>query len=325
VPVLTLPALRRQLASGDIGPLYALVGADDVEKAAVASEFGEIVDEGLRAFNVERLYGGEIKVGDLVEAVRPWPMLAPRRVVILLEAERLVIPRRESRAAEAEQEQLEAFLAEPMSHATVVFVCGTLDMRRRLVKQLFQQAQVVDCGHIADTADAERWVQSRAAREGLPLEPAAVRTLVARAGADLTRLRSGLERVGLYALGRAVITAEDVRDAVPAGPEAQEDFGIAKAIWRSDPAAALRELGLALDAGAMPVVIMGQLRAAAEKLPGPRVGHAIDAVLRTDLTLKSSGGDDRIALERLAVELCAASGADRTKPRSRPPSRGRHG
>ena len=49
---------------------------------------------------------------------------------------------------------------------------------------------------------------------------------------------------------------------------------------------------------------MGQLRWAAEKLPSPRVRAGIDAVFRTDLALKSSGGDPRRLLERLVVELC---------------------
>jgi DNA polymerase III delta subunit len=35
-----------------------------------------------------------------------------------------------------------------------------------------------------------------------------------------------------------------------------------------------------------------------------RVPAAIDAVFRTDLDLKSSGGDPQVLLERLVVELC---------------------
>jgi hypothetical protein len=42
----------------------------------------------------------------------------------------------------------------------------------------------------------------------------------------------------------------------------------------------------------------------AERLPRPRVRAAVDALFRTDLALKSSGGDPRILLERLVVELC---------------------
>src|SRR6187200_2776620 len=98
----TTAALRKQISLGETGPLYMLVGGDDVEKSAVAGEFVEMVDEGLRAFNVDRLYGGEIKVDDLADTAATLPMMAPRRIVVVLAAERLFIPKREGKAADAE-------------------------------------------------------------------------------------------------------------------------------------------------------------------------------------------------------------------------------
>jgi DNA polymerase III subunit delta len=284
--------------------LYMLVGDDETEKSAAALLFVEMVDEGLQAFNVDRLYGGDMKVDDLIQTAAILPMMAPRRIVIVLEADKLLMPRRESKAADEEQERLEHFLESPPSHSTVVFVCGPLDERRRSVRLLRRQATVVDCGTIADAADAARYVRARASREGATLEPAAVQALVDRAGVDIVRLRAGLERVMLYALGQPKISATDVKQVVPAAPEAQEDFGIAKAIWRNDAADALRELNLALEAGVVPVMLMGQLRTAAERLRASYLREAVDAVFRTDLALKSSGGEPRILLERLVVELC---------------------
>lgn len=281
-----------------------LVGDDDVEKSAVAAEFADLVEEGLRAFNVERLYGGEIRVDDLVQATATLPMMAPRRVVVVLEAEKLLVPKRESKAADEEIERLDQFLQAPPPHATTVFVCGDVDQRRRAVRTLMKAALVVDCGTIGDASDAERWVKTRALALKISLDPAAVRALVQRAGVSIVRLRAGLERLVLYTMGRPSVTAEDVREAVPAGPEDQTDFGIANAIERSDAANGLRELRLALDAGAQPVMVLGQVRFAAEKLPGTRARQGIEAVFRTDLALKSSGGDPRILLERLVVELC---------------------
>jgi len=304
MPALSLASLRKQLASGDLGPLYLLVGDDDAEKSAVAGEFSDTVDEGLRAFNVERFYGGETKVDELLDAANTLPMMVPRRIVVVLEAERLLIPKRESKAADADQERLEAFVAAPPSHASVVFVCGALDLRRRVVKRLLNEAQVVNCGTIESPADADLWVKARAARDKVTIDPAAVRTLVSRTGLDIVRLRAGLERVALYAMGQPTITADHVREAVPAAPEAQEDFGIANAIRRNDAGEALKELRLALDAGTIPVMVMGQLRIAAERLPASRLNAGMDAILRTDVALKSSGGDPRILLERLVVELC---------------------
>lgn len=304
MPPLTPAALRTQIAAGETGPLYLLLGSDDVETSAVADEFAETVDEGLRAFNVDRLYGGDSKVDDLIQAAATLPMMVPRRVVVIIEAEKLLIPKRESKAADEELERLEAFIKDPPPHATTVFVCSDLDQRRRVVKLLVKEAQVVNCGTIVDAADAERWVKARAAAAGVNLDPAAARALVERAGIDVVRLRKGLERLALYALGQPKITAEDVRQAVSAGPGAQENFGIANAIQRNDAAEALHQLGLVLDGGAMPFFVLGQLRFAAEKLPALRIRTGIEAVFRTDLALKTSAGEPRVLLERLVVELC---------------------
>jgi DNA polymerase III subunit delta len=300
--------LRQDIAAGTTAPLYMLVGDDEVEKSAVAMEFAALVDEGLQAFNFERVYGGETKADVLIETASLLPMMAPRRVIVVLEAEKLLVPKRETKAAESDQERLEAFLSDPPPQTTVVFVCGALDERRRVVKLLRKQATAVNCGVIDDPAGAERWVKARAERDTITLEPAAVKALVQRTGLDIGRLRAGFERVALYAMGQKAITAEDVRQAVPAAPDALEDFGIANAIRRNDPAAALHQLALTLDAGGVPFMVLGQLRVAAEKLPAARLRNAIDAVMRTDIALKSSGGDARVLLERLVVELCAGAG-----------------
>ena len=321
MPPVTRAALKKQIAAGDTGPLYVLIGADDTEKSAVAAEFAEMVDEGLRAFSVDRLFGAEIKAGDMFDAAATLPMMAPKRIVIVFDAEKILMPRREGKAADADQEKLEAFVKNPPAHATVVLACGALDQRRRLVKLLLKEAQVVDCGTIASPEDAERWVKTRAERDRVPLDPAAVRVLVDRAGVDIVRLRSGLERVALYAMGQPKITADDVKQVVSQTAEAA-DFGISNAIQRNDAAEALRELSLALEGGAPPFFVLGQLRTAAERMPPPRLKQAIDAVFRTDVALKSSGGDPKVLLERLVVELCVSGSrpASRTwSPRSARP------
>ena len=133
----------------------------------------------------------------------------------------------------------------------------------------------------------------------MPLEPAAVRALVERAGLDIVRLRAGLERVALYAMGQPTITADDVRQSVPAGPEAQADFGIAKAIWRNDAREALRELAAALDAGAAPFCCWGSC--------GPRPSGCRRPRLRRRDGRRCSGPTSRSS-RRAAIRRCCWSG-----------------
>ena len=316
MPTSTPAAVRKQIKSGDTDPLYLVLGEDDIERSALAAEFAEIVDEGLRAFNVERIHAGDMTNGDkladgvaqLVSAVRTMPMMVPRRVVMVTQAEMLLVPKRESEAATRALKQLETFLKLPEPQTTLVFVAGTIDKRTSIYKLLLKHATVVECGAIEDQAGAERWVRNRIAAAGVEIEPAAARRLAERAGPDVKRLRGEVDRLLLYAMGQPRITLDDVREV--AGPAAlQDDWAMTNAIEAGQAPDALRQLALMLEAGAPPEKILGQLgwlvRTKFPNLAPEHLPAAVQGVFRTDLDLKRSAGDPRILLERLVVELCS--------------------
>lgn len=319
MPVATPAAVRKQIASGSPGPIYLLLGEDDVEKGALAAEFAEVVDEGLRAFNVERIHAADFTTGDrfasgvadLIAAARTLPMMAPRRVVIVTQVENLLTPRRESEAAARALVDLETLFKSPEPSTTLVLVVGTgLDRRSRLSKLLEKQATLVACGVVEDLRDAEQWIRSRVAASGAQIEPAAARLLAGCAGTDVRRLRSEVDRLMLYALGQKTITVADAREL--AGPAVlQDEWAMTNAIEAGDAAEALRQLALVLDAGGAPEQILGQLgwvvRAKLATIAPAQVAAAVDAVFRTDLELKRtnrSSDQPRMLLERLVVELC---------------------
>ena len=327
MPLLTPAAVRKQIESGSTDLVYLLQGDDDVEKSALAAQFAELVDEGLRAFNVERLHAGEATTGDkiadtvasVLDAARTLPMMAPRRVVTVFQAEALFAPKRESETASRALEQLDALVAEPERQTTLVFVSAALDKRTRAFKLLAKHATIVECGAPEDLAGAERWILERVAKAGVELERAGARALALHAGfpdrprndgktGDVKQLRGDVDRLLLYALGQKKITVDDVREV--AGPAVlQDQWAMTNAVESGQAAEALRQLALLLDAGGEPQMILGQLGwLVRSKFPGvaPRdVRPAIEAVFRTDLDLKRSGGDPRVLLERLVVELCA--------------------
>jgi DNA polymerase III subunit delta len=319
-------AVRSQIASGEADPVYLLQGEDDVERSALASEFVELVEEGLRAFNVETIHAGELTsgeriadgVGSLVSAVRTLPMMAPRRVIMVTQAEALLAPKRESEAATRALAQLEGLIEKPEPLATLVFESAGLDKRTRMFKLLSKHATIVDCGSPADVAGAERWVRARVAAAGVEIDPAGARALATLAGfpdrprndgktGNVKRLRGDVDRLLLYALGQKKISLDDVREV--AGPAVlQDDWAMANAIEAGQGGEALRQLSLILDAGAPPEKILGQLgwlvRSKFPQVAPAALRGAVDSLFRTDVDLKRSGGDPRVLLERLVVELC---------------------
>jgi len=327
VGIATPAAVRKQITAGAPDPLYLLQGDDDVEKSALATEFDELVDEGLRAFNVEHLHAGDLTTGDrlaefvasLVAAARTLPMMVPRRIVTVHQAENILAPKRESEAGTRALDALLELVERPEPQTTVILVAAALDRRTRVFKALGKRATIVDCGAPEDVAGAERWVRARVAAAGVEIDPAGARAMAVLAGfpdrprndgktGDVKRLRGEIDRLLLYALGQKRVTLDDVREV--AGPAAlQDDWALPNAIEAGQAGEALRQLALTFDAGAVPEKVLGQLAwMVRSKFPAAAAGElaaAIDALFRTDIDLKRSAGDPRVLLERLVVELSA--------------------
>ena len=320
--------VRKQIASGDTGPLYLLEGDDQQSRHDLAMEFTALVDEGLHAFNVQTFYANEATnagardqlIGDLLGAARTLPMMSPRRVLLVHEADRLLSPRKgrdeepdapvtapagKRKKSLTPLEELEEYLQSPEPLTTLVFSAGPLDANRRLVKLLRKRAAVVDCGTFDNNDDAMQWIKARFDRDGLAIEPKAVTALLAATGKNLGRLRAELDKLALYVAGEKVVTAQHVRDMTTPGDEPGDGPAVGFAIRDGDLKRALRELTTMLDAGMPYLPILGQIRWAAGILrPDLRAKRALDLVLETDIALKSSGGEPRFLLEKLVIELC---------------------
>ncbi len=324
-------AFREQLKRGTVDPVYLVIGDDDHEKSALALLVGEMVEDDLRAFNVERLYGTDrsVTAQTVTDAARTLPMMVPRRIVIVLTAEALLAPKRARSlgaiAEEADDEQggdvegLVEYLGDPSPTTTLVLVCSAADgapdaiplpKNLRITKALAKAATVVVCAGLDGGKDPAAWVGARAKAMGLEIDRAAVARLVALAGGDPGRIRADVEKLLLFAAGAGRVTTDHVAAIAGAPTHHGDDWALVRALEQGDTALALRELQAALDHGGIPFAILGQIGYAIRtppprgRYPARRVPAAVDALFRTDVAMKSSGGDPRTLLERLIVELC---------------------
>ena len=335
MPAGTPQSIRKSAASGALDPVYLIVGDDETEMAELTAAISSAVEEDLRAFNHERLYANEKAVTpvSIVQAARTLPMLGDRRVVVVLRAERMLKPkRRGGKAAEAEEssaadpdeeppsdlDALEAYVRNPEPNNTLVLVAADVDRQRKVYKAIQKHATIVECWGLKGSRDArvdlrqvareaEAIVKAAVARAGQQIEPAASRLIAERAGTDISRLRADLEKLLLYAAGKPKISLADVHEVVSV-ESSQDDWAVTNAIGRGDAREALRQMALLLEAGGVPFQILGQLawyvRDRMSTADPRRVPAAVEALLRTDLELKSSAGDPRVLLERLVVDLC---------------------
>ena len=323
----SLSAVRKQIADRQPQPVYLLLGDDDALMASVTGELSSLIDDELRAFNLERLYATDKDVTPtaIVEAARTLPMLGDRRLVVVLRAEKILKPKRRGKAAEEDDtggedeeppsdlDALEAYVKHPEPSTTLVLVAADADRQRKVFKALLKHATILECWGLRAAPDpraalraAEQIVRDAVGDAGQQIDAPALKLVAARAGMDIAQLRGDLDRLLLYTAGKPRITLQDAQEIV-SGETSQDDWAVTNAIARRNTAEALRELNLALEAGGISYKILGQLAwFVREKLASDprRIGPAVEALFRTDVELKSSAGDPRVLLERLVVELC---------------------
>jgi DNA polymerase-3 subunit delta len=144
MPTATPSVVRKQIAAGTLDPIYLIVGDDEAEMSHLAADISGIVEDELRAFNVERIYATDKSsvALSIAEAARQLPMMAARRVVVVLRAEKLLKPRRKGKAAEdapggeeaagpaPDVDALEAYVKKPEAQTVLVFVAADVDRSR---------------------------------------------------------------------------------------------------------------------------------------------------------------------------------------------------
>jgi DNA polymerase III delta subunit len=317
--------------------VYLFVGEDVRLAEALVDAVEATVDVADRPFAVERIYAAEAGGTpiDIAAAARSLPMLGDRRIVIVLRAERLLKPKRAAKASDVDADEseradedgqdagdlspLEDYLERPSDVATLVFVATEIDRTRRFTKKLVERADVCEVKGVTrkdernrvvyDRGEAQRLASQLVTIEGRSIDAAGLSALVDAAGDDINKLRDDVGKLLLFAGSRTRLTADDV-EAVTSGDGVVDDWSIVNAIGEGDVRRALIEVGRHLDRGDASHAIVGQLRwwvsnRLVEGAP-ERAKPAIDALLRTDRALKSSGGDERVLLERLVVELTGA-------------------
>ena len=329
MPALTREALEAQLAAGEFQPIYLVVGDDDGEKDDIARAFQAAVPDESQAFAFQRY--SALETGDpsvIVNSARTMSFLGDRKVIVVTRAEKWFSGKRKGADDAADDDDagsgsgdaLEAYFERPEPASTVVFVAAEVNRTFRVVKALLKHAVVIECWGLKGEKDprgpatealgrAGRLAAGLFKRAGLSIDRSALDPLLSHAGTDIAVLRGDVERLILYCHGRKSVTVDDV-NAVVAGTALIDQWAIVNAIEQGNAAAALRQVRIAIEAGEVPYKTLGQIgwwvRSKLPQMGSPdRVRAAVDAVFRTDLAMKSSGGEPRILLERLVVELCA--------------------
>ncbi len=311
-----LHELKRQLAAGDLAPLYFVVGEeaplrDDAVAAIRAAVLGPD-DANIGAFNSDVVYGDETEAAEILTLCGNLPMFATRRLVVVKEVGALGI---------REAERLLPYLEAPVESTCLVLTGGKVDGRVKFFQAFKQAAVSVDCAPL-DARALPAWVQDQVGALGLRLDQAARELLIEASGGALGVLCREMEKLAAYVAPNTRVTVADV-EAVQGADTGGSVHDLIDALQRRDRVGSLRSLGKVLDAGEPPLKVLGFLAACWRNLWRARkfseeMLRDFELFREIDSRLKGGGGGrrkERLEMERLVLNLCR--GAGRATP-SRP-------
>ncbi|MBK35756.1 MAG: DNA polymerase III subunit delta [Gemmatimonadetes bacterium] len=323
--------LRQQLAEGRAAPVYLLHGPDDYEREELVDKItSSVLDESTRTFNYDLLIGADLDVGDAVNRITAFPMMAERRVVII---------RRIEEVAEAAARGFLPVVSSPVESTVLVFTADKIDGRRKFFQELKKSAIEVEF-RLPYENELPRWITDRAGKIGKQIEPEAVHLLALSLGPRPRELANELEKLDIHTGDQETIKAEDVAWIVGASRDASV-FDFVDAVGRAEGARALGILQRLVEQGDHPVWALamlvrhfGHLRKTrwlldsnlprkdyasklkvspftvekyveqAEHLSESFLWRAYDSLLQTDDRLKSRSRTPYVTLSRTVVELC---------------------
>jgi len=331
---MSLKELQNILQAGTVPGLILLYGQESffVEKGMLAVRDAVVTPEN-RDFNLTQFYGKDFVPNDVVEQARTFPVFAERRLVMI------------KNIHESRSEQLENLLdyvADPVPETVLLLTAEKIDARRKIF-QLFKKNGVsIEFKKIYEN-QLPSFVRDLAKSSNLSLTAGALKLFCKRVGTNLAEVQGEMEKLVGYLGERDLADEADVA-AIVSDTRIESIFDLTDAMGRGDRSTALTLLDRLLAEGQAPLVILAMMtrhfrqmwkisELVSQKVPQSELPRRVGAspyflkglmqqatrfdhrqyrqvfnrFLETDLALKSSGGEPRMQLEQLLLEIADMS------------------
>lgn len=290
--------------------------------------------EGDPDFDFDTFAGESVRADDVIAAANTLPFMAPRRLVIVRDADKMPTE---------ELGLLAAYAADPAQTACLVLAATSVARNMKIYKAVDALGGVSE--YAAPTkSELPGWVIALFKIKDRALSRDGAETLVRAVGKDLRKLQSEADKIIAFAGDKTSLGREDV-EAVVTETAPTTVFEFLDALGARDAAAALARLDGLLDGGetllGIHAMTLRHLRSLlgivslrergtgsgevartlklsdwqyrnlarqAERFRSGELSCALRAAAEAEAKMKTSQGDPRLVFERFVVSVCDRSG-----------------
>jgi len=330
---MTADSLKQAIKSGHLPPVLFLYGGEPfLRQQALKQIEAAILTPGCEDFNRHQFHAKGMIVEELLEAALTFPAFAPRRLVLVKEAEAL---------SSSDLDALLSYVEKPAAETCLVFSADKIDSRRKFFQLLRKQDVLVEFKPLTER-QLPAFVKNHLEEHGFSITGDALSLFINRVGLSLLEVMAELDKLTLYAGAPSLLDIADVQ-AVVSSVRAENIFEIGNAVGRQDVLRTLslgrhlvadgeaplkilalltrhyrqlwkaREMqvegksgrDIARGAGVPPFVVDG-LVAQAKRYSRADFRRAFGLFVKADLAMKSSGSQAEVVLEELLISLAVS-------------------
>ncbi|MBY6035421.1 DNA polymerase III subunit delta [Fictibacillus nanhaiensis] len=212
--MLTVDSLKKTIKNKQISPIYLIWGTELFLAEEAIRTLSSLLLPEEKDFNFSLHNLDEISVQEVMEDAETMPFLGERRVVVMKNAVFLTAAKDKTKI-EHDLKIFEQYLQNPAEYTTLVIVAPyeKLDERKKIVKQLKSQAEIVQVSQLSNDT-AEKWLLKEAEHSSVTIEKEAIQLLLARLGTKMAILAKELEKMSLYVGKGGIITVKTVDNLV---------------------------------------------------------------------------------------------------------------
>ncbi|MBX3039358.1 MAG: DNA polymerase III subunit delta [Bdellovibrionaceae bacterium] len=229
----------RDLEEGRLSPLYFVFGEEPYLLRQSMDRFKyTVLNPETLDFNFNQYYAADAEIHHVRDSVEMLPMMAPRRLVILREAQEL---------SDKEWAELEPVIQSPVESTVFVIMASRVDKRKKSVRLLLDKADTIEFKKPYEN-QIPSWIRYIAGTLELEISEEAVHLLHKLTGHHLLEIEAELRKLADFVGARKRVEVQDVAAAVTRTKE-ENVFDFARAIGENDRVKALEQLVSLMDQG----------------------------------------------------------------------------
>lgn len=220
--------LIQSIRKKDLKPLYVIEGEESfyIDQVAEVLE-NDVLAPAEKGFNLQILYGNEVKPIDIVTRARQYPMFGQKQVIVVKEAQHI-----------KDWDSIATYAEKPLPSTILAFCVknGKLDKRTRASKIIAKHGVVATTKKLYDN-QVPAWIESHIKSLRYRIAPAAVHLLAEFVGNDLSNLHKEIQKLLINLPENGEITPTEIERYIGINREYNQ-FELCRALAYRDSARA---------------------------------------------------------------------------------------